>query len=204
MQFNATTGYALQIMLYLTKNRRTVSSMELAENITVSKRYLMQIASKLRSGGLVVTRIGVSGGYTLLKEPALISAYDIIVLMEGGVFVPESLTTSLDNILNLNDVLKLLTEYIETYLRSMTLDKLADRNINEWHGKFTETVEMHIASLNPKLRKNTEDGSIFTKKEKSVWICRKCGYIVDNENAPRQCHVCAHPQAYFELRAINY
>lgn len=55
-----------------------------------------------------------------------------------------------------------------------------------------------------KLLKNIEDGSVFSKKEKSVWICRNCGHIVDNENAPWTCPVCKHPQAYFELRVINY
>ena len=55
-----------------------------------------------------------------------------------------------------------------------------------------------------KLLQNVEEGSVFSRKEKSVWICRNCGHIVDSESAPRQCPVCAHPQAYFELRAVNY
>jgi rubrerythrin len=55
-----------------------------------------------------------------------------------------------------------------------------------------------------KLLKNIEDKTVFSKKVKSVWICRNCGYIVDNENAPQKCPVCAHPQAYFELRTVNY
>jgi rubrerythrin len=55
-----------------------------------------------------------------------------------------------------------------------------------------------------KLLKNIEDGSVFAKKQKSVWICRNCGHIVDSENAPQKCPVCAHPQAYFELRLVNY
>ena len=55
-----------------------------------------------------------------------------------------------------------------------------------------------------KLLKNIEEGSVFAKKEKTVWICRNCGHIVDSEKAPGVCPVCAHPQAYFELRVINY
>jgi len=55
-----------------------------------------------------------------------------------------------------------------------------------------------------KLLKNIEDGSVFAKKEKSIWICRNCGFIVDNESAPQKCPVCSHPQAYFELRVLNY
>ncbi len=55
-----------------------------------------------------------------------------------------------------------------------------------------------------KLLKNVKDGAVFAKKEKTVWICRNCGHIVDGEAAPQKCPVCAHPQAYFELRVINY
>jgi len=55
-----------------------------------------------------------------------------------------------------------------------------------------------------KLLKNIEENAAFAKKEKSVWICRNCGHIVDSLNAPGKCPVCNHPQAYFELRAINY
>jgi len=55
-----------------------------------------------------------------------------------------------------------------------------------------------------KLLKNIEDSAVFAKKEKSVWICRNCGHIAGNENAPQKCPTCDHPQAYFELRAVNY
>ena len=55
-----------------------------------------------------------------------------------------------------------------------------------------------------KLLKNIEEGTVFAKKKKCVWICRNCGFIADSESAPQKCPVCAHPQAYFELKAVNY
>ena len=55
-----------------------------------------------------------------------------------------------------------------------------------------------------KLLENIETNTVFSKAEKNVWICRNCGHIADNANAPNVCPVCDHPQAYFELRAINY
>ena len=55
-----------------------------------------------------------------------------------------------------------------------------------------------------KLLKNVEDNSVFSRKEKSVWICRNCGHLSDSTKAPNECPVCTHPQAYFELRAVNY
>jgi len=62
-----------------------------------------------------------------------------------------------------------------------------------------EHEERYLALL-----KNVNDGSVFAKKEKAVWICRNCGHTTDAKNAPGQCPVCAHPQAFFELRAVNY
>ena len=55
-----------------------------------------------------------------------------------------------------------------------------------------------------KLLENVEKEEVFKKNVKTVWICRNCGHIVDSEEAPEKCPVCAHPQAYFELRVINY
>lgn len=55
-----------------------------------------------------------------------------------------------------------------------------------------------------KLVENIENGTVFKKDSKVVWICRNCGHIVDSFEAPELCPVCAHPQAYFELRLINY
>ena len=62
-----------------------------------------------------------------------------------------------------------------------------------------EHEERYLALL-----KNIEDGTVFKKNEKAVWICRNCGHIVDSPEAPVKCPVCDHPQAYFQLRVINY
>ena len=86
------------------------------------------------------------GGYALLKEPTFISAYDIIVIMEGGVCIPESLITAVTDIQNGYNSFLLLVEYIETYLRFMTLDKLADKSINEWHRSSIDAIGLQIVS----------------------------------------------------------
>ncbi len=55
-----------------------------------------------------------------------------------------------------------------------------------------------------KLLENVQDGSVFKKREKVIWICRNCGHIHEGPEAPEICPTCAHPQGYFELRVINY
>jgi rubrerythrin len=51
---------------------------------------------------------------------------------------------------------------------------------------------------------NVEDNLVFKRGEDLVWICRNCGHIHIGPTAPNVCPVCSHPQAYFELRTVNY
>ena len=51
---------------------------------------------------------------------------------------------------------------------------------------------------------NVKNGEVFAKEEEQAWICSNCGHIHYGKKAPVTCPVCAHPQAYFELRAVNY
>ena len=55
-----------------------------------------------------------------------------------------------------------------------------------------------------KLLDNVKSNQVFSKQEKSVWICRNCGHLVDAASSPKECPICIHPQSYFELRTINY
>lgn len=51
---------------------------------------------------------------------------------------------------------------------------------------------------------NVKGETVFKKSEEVQWICNNCGHIHTGTEAPGVCPVCAHPQAYFELRSVNY
>lgn len=51
---------------------------------------------------------------------------------------------------------------------------------------------------------NVKNGEVFKKGSIVVWECSNCGHIVIGEQAPQMCPVCAHPQAYFQIKAKNY
>ena len=55
-----------------------------------------------------------------------------------------------------------------------------------------------------KLLENVKDGKVFEAGEVKIWKCINCGHIVVGTKAPEVCPVCAHPQAYLEVRAMNY
>ena len=54
------------------------------------------------------------------------------------------------------------------------------------------------------LAQNIKEGKVFAKGEQVAWICLNCGYIHFGNEAPKECPVCDHPQAYFEVRKTNY
>ena len=54
------------------------------------------------------------------------------------------------------------------------------------------------------LKKNIGEGTVFKKDKPARWVCRNCGYVHEGLEAPSLCPACAHPQAHFELDALNY
>ena len=55
-----------------------------------------------------------------------------------------------------------------------------------------------------KLLSNVERQQVVEKAGETMWECRNCGHLVMGKKAPLVCPVCAHPQAYFEVRKENY
>ena len=55
-----------------------------------------------------------------------------------------------------------------------------------------------------KLLANVENGLVFSKDGDTIWECRNCGHIIIGKKAPEICPVCAHPKAYFQVKAENY
>ncbi|MBQ8057806.1 MAG: rubrerythrin family protein [Ruminococcus sp.] len=55
-----------------------------------------------------------------------------------------------------------------------------------------------------KLLANVKNGEVFKKGSVVIWECGNCGHIVVGTEAPEICAVCAHPRAYFRIKAENY
>ena len=55
-----------------------------------------------------------------------------------------------------------------------------------------------------KLLHNAKEGLVFSRDGDVIWQCSNCGHIVIGKKAPDVCPVCAHPQAYFQIKAENY
>ena len=65
-------------------------------------------------------------------------------------------------------------------------------------------IEKHHEERYRKLLKNVEDKVVFSSSGDAIWQCRNCGHIVVGKEAPKVCPVCAHPQSYCQIEAVNY
>lgn len=65
-------------------------------------------------------------------------------------------------------------------------------------------AELHHENRFKKLLEQIENNSMFKKTNKVYWMCKKCGYLEEAEEAPEKCPSCDHPQAYFEPQCEEY
>lgn len=65
-------------------------------------------------------------------------------------------------------------------------------------------IEQEHDARYKKLHENVKNGTVFEKREKTVWICLNCGHIVEDVKALEMCPVCGHPKDYFAMRVIDY
>ena len=65
-------------------------------------------------------------------------------------------------------------------------------------------AEEHHEDRYKKLLSKIENNTVFRDDEKVYWVCRKCGYIYEGKEPPKECPSCSHPSNYFELKCENY
>jgi rubrerythrin len=123
-----------------------------------------------------------------------------IVLTEAE--VPNTLATTVDN-------LKAAING-ENYEHTKMYPEFADIADEEGYPKIASRLraiaraEEHHEQRYAKLIKQIKADSLFKKEEETSWICRKCGYMHQGQEAPGECPSCGHPQAYFQLQCEKY
>lgn len=89
MQISRRVDYGLRAVIYLSGQNpeKCCSITEIAKNQGVPKKFLEKIIQDLIRGGLIRSRRGSCGGYTLARAADAISFYDVIEALEGPIAV---------------------------------------------------------------------------------------------------------------------
>ena len=119
MQLKASTDYGMRAILYLAAQGTTCSSKDIAEDMSIPRDYLIQLAQLLRNAG-----------YRLAKDPADTNVLEIMEALDddakqstrakrdarkGGAMVQE-----------IKQVYDLIEESMDAYLSSLTVQMLLD------------------------------------------------------------------------------
>lgn len=65
-------------------------------------------------------------------------------------------------------------------------------------------AETHHEQRYYKLADVVEKKLNLKREEKTVWICRECGYMHEGTSPPEKCPGCDHPKAFFQKQSEDY
>ena len=89
MQISRKVDYGLRAVIYLSGQdpEKCCSITEIAKQQGVPRKFLEKIIQDLMRKGLIKSKRGSCGGYTLARSPDAISFYDVIEAIEGPIAV---------------------------------------------------------------------------------------------------------------------
>ena len=135
MKLSVKVDYACRVLAQLARHHgeeRLAHIEELAEIEAVPANYLVQILSELRNGGLITSRRGKRGGYTLARPPDKITLYDIVKLIEGD-HLELSRNADGQSGKRVQQVWREVRAALEAKYKSYTLDLLVPRGPSEMY-----------------------------------------------------------------------
>ena len=104
----------------------------LAKTEEVPANFLAQILGQLREHGLIASRRGNQGGYTMARSPVEISLYDIMMAVEGGCLHLSGNFQGRSG-RRLKQIWDEISETLVEKTKSYTLDQLATKNPTEMY-----------------------------------------------------------------------
>lgn len=85
MQIRRETDYAIRCVLYLCgAGDKPVAVGEISDAMGIKKTFTAKILQKLVKSGLITSRKGSGGGFTIAKDPQRITLLDVIEAVEGA------------------------------------------------------------------------------------------------------------------------
>jgi Rrf2 family protein len=89
MRISSKGRYALAAVACIGENFESdehISVLAISERLGISKLYLEQVFALLRRGKIVISVKGTQGGYKLSKSPKIMTAYDVLAVVELVMF----------------------------------------------------------------------------------------------------------------------
>ncbi|HUI75560.1 MAG TPA: Rrf2 family transcriptional regulator [Candidatus Acidoferrum sp.] len=140
MRVTAKGEYATQAALHLARQYPSVVTIqEIAARHHIPLKYLEQILLELKRGGILESRRGVHGGYTLARNPQKISVGEVLRIVDGA-FTESSCTHARERLgsecaegenCGLRQLWQDVQDAVEKILFETSLDDLRRRSLDK-------------------------------------------------------------------------
>lgn len=138
MHFKASVEYGMRAVLYLAEKGSICSSREVADEMSIPRDYLIQLAQLLRNAGIIHARPGKNDGYSLAKDASNISMLDVFNALQND--RPRSerkeAEDASDLLQDITAACSAVEREMEEYMSSITLQNMIERI----HGKESDTA----------------------------------------------------------------
>jgi Rrf2 family protein len=142
--------YGLMALKYLAEHPETValSAKDIADAYGIPSQLLAKILQQLTKSGLLKSHAGMNGGYALSKAASSISAYEVILAIDGPFFITSctkgakgcDLTPSC----TIKEPLARVNETIAGVLKSISIQDLAEHEHPPGHVLEPKLVSLTI------------------------------------------------------------
>lgn len=147
VHFKASVEYGMRAVLYLAEKGSICSSREVADEMSIPRDYLIQLAQLLRNAEIVHARPGKNGGYSLAKDASEISMLDIFNALQNDRLRAErkEAEDASDLLQDITAACSAVEREMEEYMSSITLQNMIERI----HGKESDTASGSTRSQTP-------------------------------------------------------
>lgn len=87
MKLSKKSDYALRAMIYLSMKyqKGAVQIKEISSSERIPQKFLENILLTLRKSGILISKMGLKGGYELARSPDLITLGEVIRALDGAI-----------------------------------------------------------------------------------------------------------------------
>jgi Rrf2 family protein len=129
--------YGLMAMKHLAEHapRGACSAKDVADAYGIPQEALAKILQRLAKAGLLHSQHGINGGYTLARDAAKISAFEVIRAIDGPLFITSCITVRGEcdqtDRCTIREPLRRVNESIEQVLRRITISEMKEEPVAE-------------------------------------------------------------------------
>ena len=124
VHFSDAATIGIHSMILLARDKRSYNAIQLSEKIGASKFHIGKVLQRLVKDGFLTSSRGPTGGFSIKKEPATITIYEIYRSIEGevdyGGCPTEDHVCPTDMCIRDNLITKMSKDFVE-YLKQYTI-----------------------------------------------------------------------------------